>query len=84
MNRDAKWLQWFEQQFYIVAGGKHQINLSDFKRALNVKQVICVLLDEMNVNFVYVVMNFIVIGYMCRFIVSYDVVKASYPQRNWL
>lgn len=39
MDRDAKWLAWFEQQFSMVAGSDRQIDLSEFKIALNVKQV---------------------------------------------
>lgn len=40
MDRDAKWLAWFEQQFSILAGSDRQIDLEEFKKALNVKQVI--------------------------------------------
>lgn len=39
MDRDAKWLAWFEQQFSMVAGSDRQIDLAEFKIALNVKQV---------------------------------------------
>lgn len=39
MNRDAKWLAWFEQQFSSVAGSDRQIDLEEFKKALQVKQV---------------------------------------------
>lgn len=39
MDRDAKWLAWFEQQFSMMAGSDRQIDLDEFKQALNVKQV---------------------------------------------
>ena len=39
MDRDAKWLAWFEQQFFMMAGSDRQIDLEEFKQALNVKQV---------------------------------------------
>ena len=39
MDRDAKWLAWFEQQFSMMAGSDRQIDLEEFKHALNVKQV---------------------------------------------
>ena len=39
MDRDAKWLAWFEQQFSIVAGSDRQIDLEEFKTALHVKEV---------------------------------------------
>ena len=42
MDRDAKWLAWFEQQFSIMAGTDRQIDLEEFKQALNVKQVLTV------------------------------------------
>lgn len=39
MDRDAKWLAWFEQQFSMVAGSDRQIDLQEFKNALHVKDV---------------------------------------------
>ena len=39
MDRDAKWLAWFEQQFSMVAGSDRQIDLEEFKHALHVKEV---------------------------------------------
>ncbi|RDD42245.1 NADPH oxidase 5 [Trichoplax sp. H2] len=38
LDRDAKWLSWFEQQFAAVAGEDRQINIVEFKNALNVKE----------------------------------------------
>jgi Ca2+-binding EF-hand superfamily protein len=38
MDRDAKWLAWFEQQFSIVAGDDRQIDRDEFRQALRVKQ----------------------------------------------
>ncbi|XP_065834073.1 NADPH oxidase 5-like isoform X2 [Oscarella lobularis] len=38
LDRDAKWLSWFEQQFSLVAGSDRQIGLSEFKKALHVKE----------------------------------------------
>ena len=39
LNRDAKWLAWFEQQFSMVAGEDRQIDMNEFKQALHVKKV---------------------------------------------
>lgn len=39
LDRDAKWLAWFEQQFSMVAGEDRQIDINEFKRALHVKKV---------------------------------------------
>ena len=39
MDRDAKWLAWFEQQFSTVAGSDRQIDLQEFKHALHLKDV---------------------------------------------
>ena len=39
MDKDAKWLAWFEQRFTEVAGTDRQIDFDEFKRALNVTQV---------------------------------------------
>ena len=39
MDRDAKWLAWFEQQFSMVAGSDRQIDLQEFKHALHLKDV---------------------------------------------
>ena len=39
MDRDAKWLAWFEHQFSMVAGSDRQIDLQEFKKSLNVKEV---------------------------------------------
>jgi hypothetical protein len=39
MDRDAKWLAWFEQQFSSLAGSDRQIDLEEFKEALHVKEV---------------------------------------------
>lgn len=39
MDRDAKWLAWFEQQFSNLAGSDRQIDLEEFKEALHVKEV---------------------------------------------
>lgn len=39
LDRDAKWLAWFEQQFSMVAGEDRQIDMDEFKRALHVKKV---------------------------------------------
>ena len=39
MDRDAKWLAWFEQQFSNLAGNDRQIDLEEFKEALHVKEV---------------------------------------------
>ncbi|XP_065906157.1 NADPH oxidase 5-like isoform X2 [Dysidea avara] len=38
LDRDAKWLAWFEQQFSMVAGEDRQIDMDEFKRALHVKK----------------------------------------------
>lgn len=40
MDRDAKWLAWFEQQFSSLAGSDRQIDIEEFKEALHVKEVI--------------------------------------------
>ena len=40
MDRDAKWLAWFEQQFSNLAGSDRQIDIEEFKEALHVKEVI--------------------------------------------
>ncbi|KAM4831898.1 NADPH oxidase 5 [Urocitellus parryii] len=37
-EEDAKWLQWVTQQFKNIAGKDREINLQEFKRALNVKE----------------------------------------------
>jgi len=39
LDRDAKWLAWFEQQFSMVAGEDRQIDMDEFKQALHVKKV---------------------------------------------
>lgn len=39
LDRDAKWLAWFEQQFSMVAGEDRQIDINEFKQALHVKKV---------------------------------------------
>lgn len=39
LNRDAKWLAWFEQQFAAVAGSNRQIDVKEFKQALRLKEV---------------------------------------------
>ena len=39
MDRDAKWLAWFEQQFSNLAGSDRQIDIEEFKEALHVKEV---------------------------------------------
>ena len=39
MDRDAKWLAWFEQQFSNLAGNDRQIDIEEFKEALHVKEV---------------------------------------------
>lgn len=39
MDRDAKWLAWFEQQFSSLAGSDRQIDIEEFKEALHVKEV---------------------------------------------
>ncbi|XP_062510064.1 NADPH oxidase 5-like [Corticium candelabrum] len=38
LDRDAKWLAWFEQHFSMVAGADRQIGIGDFKKALHVKE----------------------------------------------
>ncbi|CAK6432103.1 unnamed protein product [Pipistrellus nathusii] len=37
-KEDAKWLQWVTQQFETIAGQDREINLQEFKTALNVKE----------------------------------------------
>ncbi|XP_057579295.1 NADPH oxidase 5 [Hippopotamus amphibius kiboko] len=37
-EEDTKWLQWVTRQFETIAGEDGEINLQDFKRALNVKE----------------------------------------------
>lgn len=37
-EEDAKWLQWVTQQFKTIAGKDGEINLQDFKKALQVKE----------------------------------------------
>ncbi|XP_006920278.1 NADPH oxidase 5 isoform X2 [Pteropus alecto] len=37
-KEDAKWLQWVTQQFETIAGENEEINLQEFKTALNVKE----------------------------------------------
>uniref|UniRef100_A0A8D1TN80 NADPH oxidase 5 n=1 Tax=Sus scrofa TaxID=9823 RepID=A0A8D1TN80_PIG len=37
-EEDAKWLQWVTHQFETIAGEDGEINLQEFKRALNVKE----------------------------------------------
>lgn len=39
LDRDAKWLAWFEQQFSLVAGADRQIGMVEFTKALHVKEV---------------------------------------------
>ncbi|MBZ3891188.1 NADPH oxidase 5 [Sciurus carolinensis] len=39
-EEDAKWLQWVTQQFENIARKDREINLQEFKRALNVKEAI--------------------------------------------
>jgi len=39
MNRDVKWLAWFEQQFASVAGSDGLIDFNEFKQALHLKEV---------------------------------------------
>lgn len=37
-EEDAKWLQWVTHQFETIAGEDREINLQEFKTALNVKE----------------------------------------------
>lgn len=37
-KEDAKWLQWVTHQFETIAGEDREINLQEFKTALNVKE----------------------------------------------
>lgn len=37
-KEDAKWLQWVTQQFETIAGEDREIDLQEFKTALNVKE----------------------------------------------
>lgn len=37
-KEDAKWLQWVTHQFETIAGEDGEIDLQDFKKALNVKE----------------------------------------------
>ena len=39
MNRDAKWLAWFETLFTEIAGEDRQISLDEFRAALKVSKV---------------------------------------------
>ena len=39
LDEDLQWLQWAEKQFIEIAGEDQQIDLDEFKRALNVKKV---------------------------------------------
>ena len=39
MDKDAKWLAWFEEQFSLVAGSDRKIDLQEFEKALDVKEV---------------------------------------------
>ena len=50
MNKDAKWLAWFEQQFSSVAGSDRQIDLNGFKEALHVKQVCFIMHDHHSID----------------------------------
>ena len=39
LNRDGKWLAWFEEMFTQIAGEDRQISLEEFKTVLKVSKV---------------------------------------------
>ena len=39
LEEDARWLEWVTKQFESIAGDDKEIDLEEFKTALNVKEV---------------------------------------------
>lgn len=50
LNRDAKWLAWFEEMFTRIAGEDRQISLEEFKGVLKVTKVSRLSLDVIHMS----------------------------------